>query len=68
MCHVGGPLGYGPYAGKKDEVFVSWNTKITELPTCLNVVVNLGGMINRLAAYDYRALLAPVSSTELAAY
>jgi L-fuconolactonase len=27
MCHVGGPLGYGPYAGKQDEVFAStlWN-------------------------------------------
>jgi L-fuconolactonase len=32
------------------------------------VVVKLGGMLNRLAAYDYRALPAPVSSTELAGY
>ena len=23
MCHMGGPLGYGPYAGKKDEVFAT---------------------------------------------
>ena len=22
--HVGGPLGYGPYAGKRDEVFAAW--------------------------------------------
>jgi Amidohydrolase len=38
------------------------------LATCENVVVKLGGMLNRLAAYDYRALPAPVSSTELAGY
>jgi L-fuconolactonase len=68
MCHVGGPLGYGPYAGKRDEVFATWHTKITELATCPNVVVKLGGMINRLAAYDYRALPTPVASAELAAY
>jgi len=68
MCHVGGPLGYGPYAGKRDEVFATWKTKITELATCPNVVMKLGGMINRLAAYDYRALPAPVSSAKLAGY
>jgi L-fuconolactonase len=68
MCHVGGPLGYGPYAGKRDEIFAAWKTKITELATCPNVVMKLGGMINRLAAYDYRALPAPVSSAELAGF
>jgi predicted TIM-barrel fold metal-dependent hydrolase len=68
MCHVGGPLGYGPYTGKGDAVFATWKTKITELATCPNVVVKLGGMINRLAAYDYRALPAPVSSATLADY
>jgi hypothetical protein len=67
MCHVGGPLGYGPYAGMQDEVFALWKSKIIELATCPNVM-KLGGMINRLAAYDYRALPAPVSSTALAAY
>ncbi len=68
MCHVGGPLGYGPYAGKKDEVFASWKASITELAKCENVSMKLGGMINRLAAYGYRARLAPVSSAELADY
>src|ERR671936_2597046 len=52
LCHVGGPLGYGPYAGKRDEVFATWKTKITALATCPNVVMKLGGMLNRLAAYD----------------
>jgi predicted TIM-barrel fold metal-dependent hydrolase len=66
MCHVGGPLGYGPYAGKRDEVFTSWKTSITELARCQNVVMKLGGMLNRLAAYDFRARPAPVSSAELA--
>jgi len=68
MGHVGGPLGYGPYAGKQDEVFAAWKARITELATCPNVVMKLGGMMMRLAAYDYGTLPAPPSSTEMATY
>ena len=64
--HCGGPLGYGPYAGKRDEVFASWKAGITELATCPNVVMKLGGMMMRLAACDYGAREAPPSSAELA--
>jgi len=67
MGHVGGPLGYGPYAGKGQEVFASWKAAMTELATCPNVVMKLGGMMMRLAACDYRTLPAPPSSAELAA-
>ncbi len=64
--HVGGPLGYGPYAGKRDEVFAAWKPAVSELARCPNVVMKLGGMMMRLAAYDYRAAPAPPSSTRLA--
>ena len=66
--HVGGPLGYGPYGDRRDEVFASWKRGITELARCPNVVMKLGGMMMRLAAYDYGALPAPPSSAELAAH
>jgi len=65
--HCGGPLGYGPYAGKRDEVFAAWKPQIVELAKCPNVSMKLGGMMMRLAAYDYGALPAPPSSEELAA-
>ena len=68
LCHVGGVLGYGSYAGRKDEVFATWKKKITGLATCPNVTVKLGGMMNRLAAYDYRSLPAPASSVEMASH
>ena len=64
--HVGGPLGYGPYAGKRDEVYATWKKGVTELARCPNVVMKLGGMMMRLAAYDYRSQPAPPSSSELA--
>jgi predicted TIM-barrel fold metal-dependent hydrolase len=68
MCHMGGPLGYGPYAGKKDEVFASWKAGMKDLAACPNVSVKLGGVMMRLAAYDYMKMPAPPSSTELAGY
>ena len=41
---------------------------MTELAKCPNVVVKLGGMMMRLAAYDYGALALPPTSAELAAH
>ena len=67
MGHCGGPLGYGPYAGKRDDVFAQWKASITELATCPNVNMKVGGMMMRLAAFDYGAADRPVSSAELAA-
>ena len=66
MGHVGGPLGYGPYAGKHDEVYAAWKPQIVELARCPNVVMKLGGMMMRLAAYDYRTAPAPPTSAQLA--
>jgi predicted TIM-barrel fold metal-dependent hydrolase len=66
VCHVGGPLGYGPYAGKRDEVYAAWKPQIVELARCPNVVMKLGGMMMRLAAYDYRTQPTPPTSAELA--
>jgi predicted TIM-barrel fold metal-dependent hydrolase len=65
--HCGGPLGYGPYEGKRDEVFKTWKASVTELARCPNVTMKLGGMMMRLAAYDYRTAPAPPTSEELAA-
>ncbi len=68
MGHVGGVLGYGPYAGKNDEVFAAWKGAMTDLAACPNVVVKLGGMMRRLAAFDYGTVPTPPSSEELAGY
>ncbi|HTI57236.1 MAG TPA: amidohydrolase family protein [Verrucomicrobiae bacterium] len=67
LGHVGGVLGYGPYTGKQKEVFAAWKASMAELARCDNVSVKLGGMMMRLAAYDYRTQPKPPTSTELAA-
>jgi L-fuconolactonase len=66
MGHIGGVLGYGPYAGKSAEVMPVWRRSMAELARCPNVVVKLGGMINRGAAYDFHAAAAPPSSEAIA--
>lgn len=68
LGHVGMPLGYGPYAGRRDEVFLQWKASMQALAACPNVTVKLGGMITRLAAFDYVALKAPPDSESLASY
>src|SRR6266478_6030316 len=57
-----GVLGYGSYAGKKDEVHAAWRSNMAELATCPNVSVKLGGMLNRGAALNFRELPAPPNS------
>ncbi len=68
MGHCGGLLGYGPYAGKRDAVFATWKARIIKLAKCPNVSMKLGGMMMRLAAFDYLAMDAPPTSEELAAH
>ena len=66
MGHVGGVLGYGPYAGKSAEAMPAWRSSMAELARCPNVVVKLGGMINRGAAYDFHNAPMPPSSEAMA--
>jgi len=66
LNHTAMPLGYGPYAGKLDEVAKVWRRLLPEIAKCPNVTVKLGGVMMRLAAYDYNAIDAPPSSEELA--
>ena len=44
LNHLGGPIGIGPYAGHRDEVFAVWRESIAELATCPNVVAKVGGI------------------------
>jgi len=66
LDHVGGPIGIGPYAGKRDDVFTEWKNSITELARCPNVHVKLGGLGMRLFGFDVHAGALPPSSEQLA--
>jgi len=67
LDHVGGAIGLGPYAGKRDEVFAEWSGRIRELAQCPNVHIKLGGLGMRMFGFDMHNGELPPSSEELAA-
>ena len=66
LNHIGAPLGVGPYAGKRAEVFQVWSRGIAELAKCPNVSVKLGGVGSLRSGYDWHERAVKPSSVELA--
>jgi L-fuconolactonase len=66
LDHIGGPLGIGPYQGKAEETYARWLAGITELASCPNVTVKLGGLGMRLGMFDFHSREKPPTSAELA--
>jgi predicted TIM-barrel fold metal-dependent hydrolase len=67
LDHVGGPLGVGAYAGRRDEVFADWAGAVRALAGCANVCVKLGGLGMRVGGFDFHEGPRPPSSAVLAA-
>ena len=65
LNHVGGPLGIGPYAGRRAEVFGEWKAAIRDLARRDNVVVKLGGLGMRMFGFDFAARDVPPDSQAL---
>ena len=66
LDHVGGPLGIGPYEGRRDEVFAAWKISIRELSRCQNVQLKVGGLGMKIGGYEFHKRERPPTSTELA--
>jgi L-fuconolactonase len=65
--HTGGLLGVGRYAGKRQEVFQEWRRSMTELASCPNVMMKLGGLGMPRCGFGWHEQARPPSSPELAA-
>ncbi len=68
LDHIGGPIGIGTFAGKRDEVMAQWHLDMADLATCPNVVVKVGGigMVVYGAGFEHR--LQPATSDEIVDY
>jgi predicted TIM-barrel fold metal-dependent hydrolase len=65
--HCGGPLGVGPYANRRLEMFAAWKPAMIELAKCPNVQVKLGGLANPFfSGLSFRGRASAPSSQELA--
>jgi predicted TIM-barrel fold metal-dependent hydrolase len=67
LDHFGGPLGIGPYEGKRAEILALWKKDLRELARCPNVVAKLGGINMPINGFGWHKLAVPPSSDELAA-
>jgi predicted TIM-barrel fold metal-dependent hydrolase len=66
LDHVGGMIGVGPYAERRDEAFAEWRASICELARSEQVVVKLGGLGMRLFGFGFHERERPPGSHELA--
>jgi len=65
--HFGGPLGIGPYGGKRSEIFEYWKGAVSDLAKCTNVVAKLGGLVMAINGFGFHKRERPATSDELVA-
>ncbi len=63
--HAGGPLGVGPFAGRRAEVFAEWRRDVLALAACPNAVVKLGGLAMQVGGFGFHLRDLPPTSAEL---
>ena len=66
LNHIGAPLGAGPYAGKREEVYRVWWRHMASLAECPNISIKLGGVGSVRSGYDWHQREIKPSSEELA--
>jgi L-fuconolactonase len=65
--HLGGPLAVGPYAGKRDAMFVGWKAGLAALAKLPNTRIKLGGLGMKVGGFGFQEATEPPTSAELAA-
>ena len=66
LDHFGGPLGVGPYEGRRSEVFAQWSASMRELARFPNLYVKLGGLAMNVNGFGYHHQPMPPGSGEMA--
>lgn len=66
LNHCGGILGIGDYASQRDAVYPAWRQALSDLATCPNVVIKIGGLGMALSGFGFDAQDQPPSSSDLA--
>jgi L-fuconolactonase len=66
LNHLGGPLGVGPYEGKRGEVFAQWSASMKQLAQCPNLFLKLGGLAMNVNGFGYHHQPLPPGSGEMA--
>lgn len=66
LDHIGGPIGVGPYAARRQEVIDEWKQGIADLAACPNAFIKLGGLGMAMMGFGWSQDAQPPDSQELA--
>lgn len=64
LDHFGTPLGVGPYASQREEIFEQWKLDIAEIAACENVVAKIGGLAMPDNGFGWTTAERPPTSDE----
>ena len=64
LDHFGTPLGVGPYADRRAEIFASWKNDIAAIAERPNVVAKLGGLAMHINGFGWHERERPATSDE----
>jgi L-fuconolactonase len=67
LDHFGTPLGVGPYAAQREEIFEQWKLDIAEIARCDNVVAKIGGLAMPDNGFGWHTADRPPTSDEFIA-
>ena len=67
LDHFGTPLGVGPCAAQRDEIFEAWKADIADLARCENVVAKIGGLAMPDNGFGWNTAERPPTSDEFVA-
>jgi predicted TIM-barrel fold metal-dependent hydrolase len=65
--HLSTPLGIGPFAGRREQIFEQWRKDVTALARCQNVAMKLGGMAMPWTGFGWDQAPRPPTSDEFVA-
>jgi len=66
LDHLGFPLGIGPYAARREEVFDQWRNSLKKLAERPNTYIKIGGLGLPVFGFDFHQRREAVHSAELA--
>ena len=64
LDHFGTPVGVGPYANHRDEIFDIWTKDLVEIAKCDNVVAKIGGLAMPVNGFGWDLRSRPATSDE----
>ncbi|MCA8900858.1 MAG: amidohydrolase family protein [Hyphomonas sp.] len=67
LDHFGTPVGVGPYADKREEIFAAWKEDVTAIAKCPNVYAKIGGLAMPDNGFGWDARETPATSDEIVA-